>query len=341
MKTYSIYRIVCFSNARIYIGQTGDIRRRKWSHFSNLKHNRHENKHLQAAYNKYGRDSFYFEVLEEGLSVDEVDNREQFWIEYFDCCNNGFNQTIGGVNHDGGYFPVIWNGVEYRNCSVAARELGISYHAISWRKQSGYTSDNDLKGREHLATKCTWNGVDYPSISDAAKANGVTPTAMKRRLDYGHTSDSDLKEQERPCEWNGIKYQTLKSAATAINIPCSTLRLYLRRGYKSDDDLINRPPIKSNAYHKPCTWNGINYGSVTEAARANNISRDVLYQRLNKGQTCDADLKKWMGIPKPCTWNGIDYPTIKAAAQANGMTLKNMSRYLSKGYTCDDDLKSR
>ena len=58
-----IYQITNTVNGKRYIGQSINISKRKSMHFYFLKSNTHINKHLQSSYNKYGKDSFLFEVL--------------------------------------------------------------------------------------------------------------------------------------------------------------------------------------------------------------------------------------------------------------------------------------
>ena len=58
-----IYNITNTVNGKVYIGQAYDINKRKRQHFNDLKRNKHRNKHLQSAYNKYGEDSFLFNVI--------------------------------------------------------------------------------------------------------------------------------------------------------------------------------------------------------------------------------------------------------------------------------------
>lgn len=58
-----IYAIENLINHKKYIGQTKDPKRRKTSHFSKLRHNKHINNHLQNAWNKYGESNFRFNIL--------------------------------------------------------------------------------------------------------------------------------------------------------------------------------------------------------------------------------------------------------------------------------------
>lgn len=64
MEISGIYGIYNKAKGIWYIGQSSDVLRRFGNHKSNLRHNNHENKHLQRAFNKYGEDAFVFQILE-------------------------------------------------------------------------------------------------------------------------------------------------------------------------------------------------------------------------------------------------------------------------------------
>lgn len=63
IKRCGIYKIRNLINNDIYIGQSINLGNRKQEHFNRLKGNRHINKHLQSAFNKYGEENFVFETL--------------------------------------------------------------------------------------------------------------------------------------------------------------------------------------------------------------------------------------------------------------------------------------
>ncbi|MFR4451612.1 MAG: GIY-YIG nuclease family protein [Ruminococcus sp.] len=90
-----IYAIQNIVNNKYYVGQTKDFDQRWRQHSSRLLANKHENYHLQNAWNKYGADNFVFSIIEECAS--EIrDEREMFWIKEKDSFDNGYNLDQGG-----------------------------------------------------------------------------------------------------------------------------------------------------------------------------------------------------------------------------------------------------
>lgn len=74
-----IYKIICTANKKIYIGSSINLRDRRNAHFSELRRNKHGNRHLQNAWNKYGEQAFTFEVVEFVLPM-SLTSREQHWL---------------------------------------------------------------------------------------------------------------------------------------------------------------------------------------------------------------------------------------------------------------------
>jgi len=95
-----IYRITNTANGKVYIGKTvgAKIEKRLNHHKCLLASNKHINKHLQAAYNKYGKDAFFYEVLETHINKEDLDDAETVAIIEHRSANAdfGYNKTFGG-----------------------------------------------------------------------------------------------------------------------------------------------------------------------------------------------------------------------------------------------------
>lgn len=90
-----IYKITNKINGKMYIGQTTtSINRRFFEHKYNAK-TRTDKFPLYCAIRKYGEENFVIEKIEE-CDNDRLDEREIFWIAYFDTFKNGYNSTLGG-----------------------------------------------------------------------------------------------------------------------------------------------------------------------------------------------------------------------------------------------------
>ena len=62
-KISACYRIINLVNKKIYIGSSTHIKSRWNGHKNLLRNNKHSNKYFQSSWNKYGKESFLFEII--------------------------------------------------------------------------------------------------------------------------------------------------------------------------------------------------------------------------------------------------------------------------------------
>lgn len=93
-----IYKWTNKINNKSYIGQTLFPNKRINSHINAAKNNSQLLFH--KALRKYGIDSFIYEELE-SVEENKLNEREMYWISYYDSYNNGYNMTLGGEGHRG------------------------------------------------------------------------------------------------------------------------------------------------------------------------------------------------------------------------------------------------
>lgn len=114
LKVYGIiYKIENLVNGKVYIGQTiqdggfdarysarGEGIERVYK--SNLQHRNNKknyNTYLVRSIEKYGFNNFKVnKIFDVAFSKEELDIKEDIWINYFDCIKNGYNNQGGGSN---------------------------------------------------------------------------------------------------------------------------------------------------------------------------------------------------------------------------------------------------
>ena len=91
-----IYKIQNLINNHVYIGQTvKSYEKRFQQHKNNYDKPYFSQLTLYKAFKKYGLENFSFEPIEE-IENEKLDEREKYWIDYYDSYKNGYNMTLGG-----------------------------------------------------------------------------------------------------------------------------------------------------------------------------------------------------------------------------------------------------
>lgn len=89
-KIFSVYKITCLDNNKIYVGQTyKSLQERLADHFSCARTG--VDTKFYRAIRKHGEDKFKIELIEECESQELLDEREFFWIQKLDAVKCGYN----------------------------------------------------------------------------------------------------------------------------------------------------------------------------------------------------------------------------------------------------------
>lgn len=170
-----------------YIGSSKDLDKRRRSHLSNLKGNRHHNCIMQRLYNKYGMEDFNFSVLES--DVEDLFDRERYWIAKLNP-----NMNIGGVG--GGD-----NLTNHPN-----RDEIIARRSAEQRRRNALLSDEERKAKwgKHKEENHNWRGgTTFCSCGARISSSSATCHACRDRTGknnpfYGrqHTEETKKKLSE-------------------------------------------------------------------------------------------------------------------------------------------------
>ena len=145
-----IYKITNDINDKIYIGQTiNSIEYRFRCHINEpLKNNK-----FHQALNTIGPEHFKIELVEE--CPDELLNeKEKYWIKFYDSVNRGYNTTWGGscgIHYDREEILNLWN--QGLNIQKISDKIGIDRGLLAEILQNNGISKEEIKIRHYEANR--------------------------------------------------------------------------------------------------------------------------------------------------------------------------------------------
>lgn len=200
-----IYKIENKITHQVYIGQSIDIKNRWIAHKCPGTWN-NSNKpsyyyRLYTAFREYGLNNFDFSIIEE-CKKEELDEKEKYWIKYYNSYLNGYNMTTGGSGvYNNDLAPVYKYSLEgdflqkYSCVRKAAEEnnltprniyLALSRNSTAGNYQWSYTKVNKIDSNfiHNIPVICfTLDGHrinTYIGIGEAIKRTGDTWLAIKK-----------------------------------------------------------------------------------------------------------------------------------------------------------------
>lgn len=199
-----IYKIENNINHKIYIGQAQNIQRR-WkdhkTHYNNESDHNY-NSYLYRAMRKYGIQNFTFSIVELCL-VEQLNEKEKYWIEYYDSYFNGYNVTLGGdgsgtaINKE----KVIGIFNDLKNTSLLQREIaekwGMSEEMVQgintgryWHRDIEYPIRKQFRRPQNHCIDCN-KEITYTAT------RCPTCEAKRRKRVFTDEERATLKEQIR------------------------------------------------------------------------------------------------------------------------------------------------
>ena len=128
-----IYKIENQINHKVYIGQTiKSLNKRFSQHKNNYTKPYFSQIHLYRAFKKYGIENFSFEKIER-VNDEDLDEREKYWIAYYNSYENGYNSTLGGRDtelYKWDYEQIKKLYDEYRSARKVAKIIGCDHSTI-------------------------------------------------------------------------------------------------------------------------------------------------------------------------------------------------------------------
>lgn len=143
LKTQGVYLITNLVNNKKYVGISNDIRQR-WNAHKQAALNETYTEHntpLHRAIRKYGIDNFSLEILEEVKDSSQLNDREIYWIQYYNSYNEGYNLTVGGkhVSGENHHHAAFTNKeveeirIRWAACKETVKEISKDYPQVNER----------------------------------------------------------------------------------------------------------------------------------------------------------------------------------------------------------------
>jgi len=182
-----IYKGTCLINGKVYIGLTTKGLKHRVSNHERTSKVTNRNNKLYNAMRKYGKNNFIWNELEY-CNESELEERERFWINYFNSYHIGYNSTTGGerkkevsresrdkmsIGHKG---QRGWN---------SGRKLGPLPDSTKEKLRiSAYKArgKNRLNQKTRKPIKCIETGIYYDSIRDCSNKTGINRLSITMQL---------------------------------------------------------------------------------------------------------------------------------------------------------------
>jgi group I intron endonuclease len=149
-----IYKITNTVNNKMYIGQTiqKNPKMRWYDHCARTR--RGQNNHLYNSMRLYGIENFSWEVIDSANTLDELNNKEQYWLDEYRKITEVYNLREAGGNKT--------HSIESIERMKAAQKLRHATQTVGgWKRKDG----GPMKGRSHPK-----KGKPSKKWSDEAKA---------------------------------------------------------------------------------------------------------------------------------------------------------------------------
>lgn len=213
-----IYKITCVDNNKVYIGSSSNIKSRWYAHKSKLRIGKH-NQNLLNSYNKYGMDSFVFEVLEECDVLDLI-NRETFWADWYK--KNGFELFNYGIFIDNPTRGVPLTDEHKKKMSL--KLIGKIPHNKN-KKAPDWVRDKISKRQKEIGRKPTLENIEK------LRAIAKLPKSEQHKKNISESKKKSIGVKVT-CVQTGERFNSLIDAGNKFNISYTAIRQAIIRNGK-------------------------------------------------------------------------------------------------------------
>ena len=277
-----IYKITNRLNNKVYVGQTKYTLAHRFSQHKNslASTDLHDDMKL------YGSENFFIEELEQCIN-DQLNEREKYWIQYFDSYNNGYNMNRGGAGNYIGRtiycYTLAGNLYKvYKDFSEAAEDTGLDSSII---KSAVYNHNLSGGGYQWFFEE---DKEQVKVLSNLKQNYGkISPLTVQYDITGKYLATfTTMQEAEKT---TGVLSSGI---ARCVNGESSHAGGFIwKRGFLGEEipleitaPIITKNDLKRGRKQKVICYQGqsqIIYNSLSEAARSTGFSRQSIARSCN------------------------------------------------------------
>jgi len=199
-----IYQIQNQSNGNRYVGSTVNLNKRWAAHLCTLRHRRHDNQHLQRAFDKYGEGAFAFCVIEHIDDALRLIPREQY---YLNILKPEYNMA-----------PTAGSSLGYRHTEEARRKMSELWTAkrrqVRREMLEGKAVSNETRGkmsRAWTAERRQAQGDRIRGVALSEETRAKISVAMKGKI----VSDATRQKLSEALRGRSLNEETRRKISKA------------------------------------------------------------------------------------------------------------------------------
>ena len=201
-KKMGIYFIRNTKTGSAYVGSSVNSFNKRWGdHRYMLRNNIHPNRHLQNAWNKYGEESFLFEIAETIENDEMILQREQYWMDVFFDAHKCYNIRPKAESNRG----IKWS----KESKDLLSDIVKNYMSDSeyYKKWYAARNDPDVNRRISNAAKKRWSNPEFKRKISRIQSykiwdGFISPEGIEYR---------NIENLVEFCEDHGVSYVGLRS----------------------------------------------------------------------------------------------------------------------------------